>query len=146
MKISDSSAESSLRCDARRKRPIPNPLDSSLHQQLCSEHCRFTWLGHRFRRTAYDQRCLPTKGYSHTSAEASRILRLRASAFWPMVLKRKKEALEEIRGTWASRDFSARNQNLWMLPERLRRSAARSSYDAGATGRVYPLVVVTINR
>ena len=41
----------------------------------------------------------PTNGYSHTSAEASRVLRFRARAFRTTVLKRKMETLEEIRCT-----------------------------------------------
>jgi hypothetical protein len=45
------------------------------------------------------QEVRPSKGYSHTSAEASRVLRFRASKFRPTVLKREKEMLEEIRCT-----------------------------------------------
>jgi hypothetical protein len=44
-----------------------------------------------------------------------------------MVLKRKKETLEEIRGLSASRDFSTRNRKFYVCePERLRRSTARA--------------------
>ena len=40
-----------------------------------------------------------SKGYSHTSAEASRVLRFRAGRFCSTVLKRKREMLEEFRCT-----------------------------------------------
>ena len=48
------------------------------------------------RQTAHYNDAYPTNGYSHTSAEASRVLRFCAREFRTMVLKRKMETLEEI--------------------------------------------------
>lgn len=70
----------------------------------------------------------PTNGYSHTSAEASRVLRFRASEFRTTVLERKMEMLDEIRCTPALSNFSnarAREPHEGLL-ERLLRSEART--------------------
>src|SRR6185295_13405124 len=81
VEIPDTSAESPLCCDPSRKRSIPDSLDLSLHKQSCSESCRFNRFGHTIRQSLhYDGDC-PTKGYSHTSAEASRVLRFLAEEF-----------------------------------------------------------------
>ncbi len=58
IEIPDTSAESSLRCNASRVRTIPDALDFSLHKQPRSESCRFNRFGHTFRQTAYYPRCL----------------------------------------------------------------------------------------
>ena len=97
IEIPDTSAESSLRSDASRKRSIPDSLDLSLHQQPRSESCRFNRFAHILRQTADYNDAYPTNGYSHTSAEASRVLRFRAREFRATVLKSKMEILVEIR-------------------------------------------------
>jgi hypothetical protein len=51
MEIPDTSAESSLRCDASRKCSIPNSLDCSLDEQPRSEIRRFNRFGHTINQT-----------------------------------------------------------------------------------------------
>jgi hypothetical protein len=58
MEIPDTSAESSLRCDASGKCSIPNALDFSFDEQPRSERCLFNRFGHTIRRTAQGQRYL----------------------------------------------------------------------------------------
>lgn len=58
IEIPDTSAESSLRCDARRKRAIPDSLDFSLHKKPRSDSCRFNRFGHTLRQTVPYQECL----------------------------------------------------------------------------------------
>jgi len=106
IEIPDTSAESSLRCDASCKRSIPDSLDLSLHKQLRTESSRFNRFGHTLRQTARYNDAYPTNGYSHTSAEASRVLRFRASEFRTTVLKSKMEMLKENRCTAAWRNNS----------------------------------------
>src|SRR4029077_2520960 len=71
------------------------------------------------------QEVRPSKGYSHTSAEASRVLRFRASKFRLTVLKSKREMLEEIQCTPTG----------GILYEQ---TPGRASDDAGSAGGVYP--------
>ena len=109
IEIPDTSAESSLRSDASRKRSIPDALDLSLHQQLRPERCRLNRFAHTLRQTTDYNDAYPTNGYSHTSAEASRVLRFRAREFRATVLKSKMETLMEIRCTPAWRNnYNAR--------------------------------------
>jgi hypothetical protein len=94
------------------------------------------------------QEVRPSKGYSHTSAEASRVLRFRASKFRPKSLKQEKKCRRRCDGcrqTGSSklglvleekmmRGLSAGRRN----DKSIKRPAARTSLDAGSTGGVYP--------
>ena len=78
IEIPDTAGETSLGCDTSRKRSIPDPLNFSLYRQPRSEHCRFNLFSHAFSQTAQYEDACSMNGYSHTSAEASRVLRFRA--------------------------------------------------------------------
>jgi hypothetical protein len=82
----------------------------------------------------------PTNGYSHTYAEASRVLRFRAREFRTTALKRKMETLEEIRCTLAWRNNSTVPRTCAGTSRIMRVREERN------TGGAYPTAVVTINR
>jgi hypothetical protein len=89
----------SPRCDAMRaanaRYPTPwtFPFTKSLARRAAGSRGSAIYSDRpRITKDAY-----PTNGYSHTSVEASRVLRFRASECRTTILKRKKEMLEEIR-------------------------------------------------
>jgi hypothetical protein len=73
-------------CEKPRRASVSNACDG-IHELSGLDRPRIT-------NDAY-----PTNGYSHTYAEASRVLRFRAREFRTTVLKREMEMLGEIRCT-----------------------------------------------